>query len=71
VCESYTGNCSWIRGKKAIVRNKDPDAARKDISVDGETAAPYKDFVCVECMPGEVEYIFNAEQFFSEYKAFV
>jgi len=43
------------------VRNKDPDATRKDISVDGETAAPYKDFACVECMPGEVEYIFNAE----------
>jgi len=61
ICESYTGNCKWYRGKKAVVRCKDPDPARRDISVDGETSTPYKEFVTVECLKGEIEYIFNAE----------
>jgi hypothetical protein len=30
-------------------------------------AEPYKEFVTVECLEGEIEYIFNPEQFFREY----
>jgi len=61
VCESYTGNCNWHRGKKAVLRSKDADSSRKDINVDGESCSPYKEFVTVECLPGEIEYLFNPE----------
>jgi hypothetical protein len=57
--ESYTGNMKWFRGKKAII--KAHDIPLKTMAVDGEDLGHYKDFACVEVLPGEVEFLFNAD----------
>jgi hypothetical protein len=58
IAESYTGNMSWFRGTKAIIKAQVPE--RKLIFVDGEPMdRAYNDFGCADLLPGEIEMLFN------------
>jgi len=71
VFENYSGNISFVRGKKAVIRCLDPNPEFRGVMVDGDNYEPFKEFAVLECLPGEIEYFFNAVQVFSEYKTFV
>ena len=71
----YDPAFSFTRGKslkmsyKGRVDNK-PATSEQIICVDGEKMT-YKEFVKMDVLPEELEYLFDAKKYFTEFKSFI
>jgi hypothetical protein len=70
ICDNYHDTIGRIRGKNLKISCPE-DKGLPWVSVDGETMHDVQNYVYIETLPRELEYIFDVENYFKQYKTFI